>query len=194
MVENWKDIPGYEGLYQVSDKGNVKSLERTRVGKCGCTCVVKERILKPGKFKDGYLFVILCKNGENKMFTLHRLVALAFIPNDDPEHKTQVSHLDESRDNNCASNLCWCTSKENNNMPLRKQRGSESHIGNNSASKPIYCPELDMTFNSLTEAAKYVGVGPDAISNCLRGRSKHAGKHPVTGVRLSWQYKNEVAA
>ena len=100
MEEIWRDIDGYEGLYQVSNKGRVKSL------KYG-----KERILRPGWKTGGYLFVILCKNGNQSKQRIHRLVAQAFIPN--PNNKPQVNHLDENKKNNCVDNLEWATAKEN---------------------------------------------------------------------------------
>lgn len=198
MVENWKTIEGYPD-YMVSDQGRVKSI------KFG-----KERILKPGR-NYGYLFVGLLKNNKRSFLRINRLVALAFIQNDDPEHKTQVGHLDESRDNNCVSNLCWCTPKENCNMPLHKKRKSCSIKGkmagdkhplfgkhrssetkqkiSEAKSKYIYCPELDMTFKNAIEAAKYLGLTSGThIRDCCRGVRKHAGRHPVTGVKLSWRF------
>ena len=102
MEEIWKDIKGYEGLYQVSNLGRVKSL------KFG-----KERILKPGRKKIGYLIVLLYdNNGICKWFRIHRLVAEAFIPN--PNNLPEVNHKDEDKSNNRVSNLEWCTRQYNN--------------------------------------------------------------------------------
>jgi hypothetical protein len=180
MVEVFKDIVGYEGLYQVSNLGRVKSLERTKVGKCGSVAIVKERILKPADNGHGYLFVILCKDSVLKTHKVHRLVCEAFIPN--PNNLPQVGHLDESRDNNCVDNLYWTTAKDNCNMPLHKERIS------NSNSKAIYCPELDKTFNSLLEAAEYLGCDVATVCNHLKGRLKSVCKK-----KYHLQYANEVA-
>ena len=105
MNEIWKYIDGYEGLYKVSNLGRVKSLNYRRSG--------KERMLKPGNTGDGYLFVILYKNGKIKYFTIHRLVANAFLEN--PDHKSDVNHKDENKTNNRVDNLEWVTRKENIN-------------------------------------------------------------------------------
>ena len=102
-MEEWKDIPAYQGKYQVSNLGNVKSLNYNRTG--------KEKILKPVKGGDNYLHVYLCKNGKQKNIKIHRLVAEAFIPKTDG--KEFVDHIDGDRQNNNVNNLRWCTQAEN---------------------------------------------------------------------------------
>ncbi len=113
-MENWKDIEGYEGLYQISDLGRVKSLERKVKHSRGGLQIVKERILKHvikiSNYRS-YYRVVLSKNGNHKTVKIHRLVALAFI--DNPENKMQVNHVDNNPLNNCASNLEWMTNREN---------------------------------------------------------------------------------
>ena len=99
--ERWKDIDGYDGMYQVSDLGRVRSF------KFG-----KTRLLRPGKTKDGYFIVQLWRNGQGKVLLVHRLVAQAFIPNDD-ETKTQINHRNEDKTENKVSNLEWCTAQYN---------------------------------------------------------------------------------
>lgn len=94
MTEIWKDIKGFEGLYQVSSYGNVRSYYRGG------------RILKPKKDKDGYLEVCLRKNNKSKYFKIHRLVAFVFIENTD--NLPQVNHIDENKMNNNINNLEWC--------------------------------------------------------------------------------------
>jgi hypothetical protein len=103
MKEIFKNVKGYEGIYQVSNLGNVKSLNYHR-GK-------KEKILKPGMDLGGYLILTLCKNRKRENKTLHRLVAIAFIPN--PENKATVNHINGVKTDNCVSNLEWNTYSEN---------------------------------------------------------------------------------
>lgn len=109
-----KDIIGYEGLYAVTSCGRIWSY---------CS----KKFLQQQVDGNGYLRVSLSYNGKSTTFKVHRLVAEAYIPNID--NKPQVSHKDECKTHNWVGNLEWATSKENNNMPLRKQRGSDSHKG-----------------------------------------------------------------
>lgn len=102
-MEIWKDIEGYEGLYKVSNLGRVKSLNYNHTG--------KEKILRPKKERNGYLRVNLYKNGKNKMFTVHRLVAEAFLEN--PDNLPQINHKNEIKTDNSVNNLEFCTSHYN---------------------------------------------------------------------------------
>lgn len=112
-MEIWKDIQGYEGLYQISNFGRVKSLFRIveRPGRSGPFQTVQEKILKIRYDGKGYVQVRLYKNGESSYPKVHRLVAKAFIPN--PHNLEQVNHIDRVRDNNCSSNLEWVTAQRN---------------------------------------------------------------------------------
>ena len=131
MKELWKDIDGYEGLYQVSNKGRVKSLDS--VGSRNVpgleSYIVKGRVLSPSKHRHGYRLIMLRKDGHRGSFLVHRLVAKAFLQN--PKSNRVVNHKDGVKDNNCVDNLEWVTNGENNqhawNSGLRKKLyGSKS--------------------------------------------------------------------
>ena len=126
MEEIWKDVVGYEGYYQVSNLGRVRSLDR--IASNGRK--IKGKILSTKVNTPPYYpRVSLSVNGKMKLVQVHRLVAQAFVYNPDPEHKTQVGHKDESRTNNRADNLEWVTPKENSNMPLHCKRVSKANEG-----------------------------------------------------------------
>ena len=122
MEEIWKDIKGYEGLYQVSNFGNVKSLDRYIINKNGDKQYFPGKYLNQG-ISDNYLKVILSKNNKQRTFRVHILVARTFIPN--PENKPEVNHIDGNKSNNRVDNLEWNTRSEN-----------ELHAYKNGLSKP----------------------------------------------------------
>ena len=107
QIEEWKPVIGYEGIYEVSDCGNVRSLNYNKSGKV--------KLLKQITAKDGYLVVCLHKNGKQKEGKVHRLVATAFIPN--PDNKPCIDHISTIRNDNRVENLRWATSMENSNNP-----------------------------------------------------------------------------
>lgn len=121
-MEEWKDIEGYEGKYQVSNKGRVKALNFKRTS--------KEKIIKEANNK-GYKAVKLWKFGKRKSYLVHRLVALSFIPN--PKKLPQINHKDEDKLNNNADNLEWCTQFYNNIYGTRLQRVSKTLSSKNIA-------------------------------------------------------------
>lgn len=127
MQEIWKDVPGYEGQYQVSNTGRVRSLDRIK----------PDGIFQHGTIRKtyldacGYELVALRKNNKPKNWSVHRLVATAFIPN--PDNLPQVNHKDEIRNHNTVDNLEWCTIEYNQRYGHRRQRSSESSTGEKNA-------------------------------------------------------------
>lgn len=163
MNEIWKDVEGYEGLYQVSNLGRVKSLGNNKNR--------KEKIMKISKNKDGYLYIDFHRNGKHKKFLIHRLVAQTFL--DNPNNLPQVNHKDENPTNNSVDNLEWCNSKYNNNYGTRNNKAS------NTLSKPILqftkTGEFIRKWDSATQVKKEIGINQGDISNCLKGNLKTAG-------------------
>ena len=129
MEEIWKPVKGFEGYYEVSNLGRVRSVDRLVKYSNGQIHLHKGRILSPGLVhKLGYLQVALCNNGKIKHKMVYRLVAEAFIPN--PDNLPQVNHKDENAFNNCVENLEWCTIEYNINYGTRTQKAIESNIKN----------------------------------------------------------------
>lgn len=136
MTEIWKSIQGYEGLYEVSNLGNVRGLDRPFRNKQGIA-MMKGRVLTPFyDSKQGYYKVKLCKDGKHKNFRIHRLVALAFLEN--PFNYTDVNHKDEDKTNNNVDNLEWCTRKYNNNYGTKPERTRKAMMGNTNGKKTWY--------------------------------------------------------
>ena len=164
MTEVWCPIKGYEGIYEVSDQGRVRSM------KFG-----KERILKLGSDKDGYLQVGLWKNGENKMCKVHRLVAQTFTPN--PQNLPEVNHKDENKTNNSVQNLEWCDRKYNNNYGTHIQRMAEK-MTNGKLSKPVLqytkSGKFVKEWKSATDVKRNLGFAQQYISSCCTGKLKSA--------------------
>ena len=120
-MENWKDIAGFEGFYQVSDKGRIQSLDREIHNSWNGWTFIKGKISKQFLNQNGYPYVNLCKEGKVKQETVHRLVAQAFIPN--PENKPYINHIDANIINAEAINLEWSTPSENTQHMLKLGRG-----------------------------------------------------------------------
>lgn len=125
MGEIWKDIEGYEGLYQISSIGRIKALSK-KVGR-GRQYQVAEKILKPQITPNGYLRLHLNKDGKRKYYSVHRLVAIAFIHN--PNNYPQINHKDENKTNNNVINLEWCTPEYNANYGTRNDKICHSKMG-----------------------------------------------------------------
>ena len=148
-MEIWKDIEGYEGLYQVSNQGNVKSLKRKYV--------LADKILIPRIDTDGYALVNLSKHNKKTTFKIHRLVAETFIPN--PDNLPEINHKDENKLNNKADNLEWCDRKYNNTYGTRQNLYKvlpQNKKNNTYTSKAIQCIETGIIYPSISEAQRQI--------------------------------------
>ena len=171
IKEVWKDIKGYEGIYQVSNMGRVKSLERIIIDKLGRERYQKERILKPVKKRDGYLQVHLCNgSGKEKKILVHRLVCKAFHQN--PKNKPEVNHINEDKSDNRACNLEWVTSKENINHGTRNARVAKTQ--GKSVAQYTLNGELVKIWPSTREVQRQLGFYHNHISLVARGERKTA--------------------
>lgn len=179
-MREWSDIKGFEGYYQASECGDIKSLDRT-VHNNGCETKVVEKILKQQKDKKGYSVITLRANGLKKTFKVHRLVAIHFI--DNPQNLPEVNHKDGNKSNNHKSNLEWCTTKGNishafenglRTPPMLGKFGKE-HNRSKRVSMYLKSGKFVKSFDSLTEASKYAETNVGNISSALNGIRKTAG-------------------
>lgn len=187
MAENWKQVPivGYEG-YEVSDTGKVRSnIIRTKWG--GFTKRKSQKELKQDITNDGYCRVTLnCGEKGCKHFSVHRLVALAFIPN--PQNLSEVNHKDENTMNNRVENLEWSSRVYNANYGTIKQRESKKHTNHPKKSKSVIQMRSDGTFiaeyPSINEAVRKTGISEKGIGRCCMRKAMTSG-----GYR--WKYKSD---
>lgn len=177
--EIWEDIDNYVGFYQVSNLGRVRSIDRIVKHWRGGKLIKKGKILKQKPNKYGYKCLRLIKNGKYKDVTVHRLVAIAFIPN--PNNLPFVNHKDENPSNNNVNNLEWCTQEYNVNYGTANKRRSEAK------SKPVlqFTKSGDFVneYPSATEAQKHTGIIHQSISSCCRHKLKSSGG-------FVWKFKN----
>ena len=171
-MEMWKDIQDYEGLYQISNLGNVRSIKRG--------------IVTGDVIKGGYRRIPLYKDGKHKRFMIHKLVAKAFVENID--NKPEIDHIDGNPLNNMATNLRWCSHRENLNNPITRQRKRIAAQGNymtgrfgalHHNSKRVKCIETNFVYGGIAEAERITGIRH--ISNVCCGARKTAGGY-------HWQY------
>lgn len=180
--ECWRWVPGFEGLYQVSTRGRVRSVDRWVTYKDGKKYFYKGRILKQRRGNSGYLYVGLCLDGKQRHFLVHRLVAMAWL--DNPDGKPEVNHLDETK-NNDVYNLEWCTHIDNLNYGTGNKRRAASRL-NGSLSKPVQAlnpktGQVVLEFPSASEAGRK-GFNQGHLSACCRGEERtHKG--------FAWRYK-----
>lgn len=192
MEEVWKPLPDWEDLYEVSDKGRVRSITHVVVRTNERNYTAKGRILKPASDKSGYKYVALCNNGNIFFKKVHRLVALTFLPN--PLNYPMVNHKNEIKSDNRANNLEWCTAKYNCNYGTGIKRGVESRKGkmknNPLLSKAVLMVSKDGTvlkeFPSLSEAQRQTGIANQNISDCIYGKRNHR-----TAGGYVWRFKCE---
>lgn len=184
-MEIWKDIDGYENEYQVSNKGNVRSVSKEVKSKNGSIAIKKGKILKQTERPKGYLCVNLSSKGKSRCIEVQRLVAKAFIPN--PDKLPCVNHKDENKKNNDAENLEWCTYQYNNLYGNRNAKASLSRINGKLAFK-VYQYTLDNEFiaeyPSLAEVKRMHGYDASKISLCARGKRK-------TAYGYVWKYEKD---
>ncbi|WP_289077496.1 NUMOD4 motif-containing HNH endonuclease [uncultured Parasutterella sp.] len=193
MIEEWKDIAGYEGIYQVSNLGRIKSLERVRSDGRRYPEIIKKQTLS----NKGYPMVFLKVTGKKpRNCTVHRLVALAFLPPE--EGKTYIDHIDGNPLNCRLENLRWCTFRENCNFPLAKQRQSEAHKrykfpeerrqrykkkflgGGNPNAKAVINVDTGEVFPSAADANRIYKLNKDAVGAAIR--------HGKTCAGFRWRY------
>lgn len=192
--EIWKDIKGYDGLYQISNLGRVKSLLRKDIyGR-----IIPEKILKQSENKCGYLRVHLYKDGISKFIFVHKLVALSFLPN--PKKLDETNHKDEIKTNNNDCNLEWCTRKYNVNYGNRTQKASNAIKGKNGpmygikggkhpASKKVIQYTLNGEFIKKWDCIKDIEMKLGIKSQNISKICKNKGK---TAKGFIWKYANEV--
>lgn len=195
-TETWKPIKYYEGLYEVSNKGNVRSVDRhLMLG--NKYCLVKGKPLKASPNSKGYLKTDLCKNGQRKLHLIHRLVAEAFISN--PNNLPCIDHINTIKTDNRVENLRWCSYKENSNNPLtiehtRSKEVHEKRLATKRKNQSYHCEVpvyyIDeqgkkISFKSMSEAQRQTNVYKCYISRSI------AKKRPTLGKQ--W-YKEEITS
>lgn len=182
--EIWIPVSGYETLYEVSDKGNVRSIAFLCSRNNRLQPRRAPRCLRQETSRDGYKRVVLSRYGEHKHFGVHRLVAMAFIPN--PNNLPQVNHINEDPSNNNVFNLEWCTGKENCNHGLHRQRIKERQTNAAHHSKAVNRYSIDgkyiCSYPSAREAERQTGIASEQISRVCMGKNRHAGG-------FLWKYK-----
>lgn len=175
-MEEWRDIKGYEGLYQVSNEGRVRSLERwCRNGKQ----LVKGKIKSIFKMADGYYGVTLQKDGNSKVKKIARLVAKTFIPN--PQNLPEVNHKNEDKSLNSVENLEWCSRSYNVNYGTRNKRVGDHFL--KKVCKLDLNGEILKIYDSLTDASNDNNLSISRISDCCNNKP-----HCLTGGGFKWKF------
>lgn len=181
ICEIWKDIQGYEGLYQISNYGRVRTVDRVSFQKHWqggeSKYLHKGKIRTPHMRKNGYFSINLVKDRKQKTFNIHRLVALHFIPR--VEGKEYVNHIDADKTNNHVSNLEWCTQKEN--IQYAYDNGTKTPPHERKISQFDMDGNLLKVWKSETEIERVLGIYQANIYKVCKGLRKQAGGY-------KWQY------
>lgn len=170
--EIWKDIPAYEGLYQVSNFGNIKALAKRY--QCGIegtpTREKSEHILRAAKSRDGYLCVVLCKNGTRKTSSIHRLVALSFC--DNPQNEKEVNHKDGDKQNNYYLNLEWVSRSKNIIHAFENNLKVSLSGGKHGCARIVLDMQTGVYYDCAKSAALAKGINYSTLINKLSGWHK----------------------
>lgn len=169
MQEVWKQIPDFNGKYEVSNLGRVRSY-----------FYGKSPRLRSLSNLHGYKGVVLCRNKKEHLRLVHRLVAQAFIPN--PENKSDVNHIDGDKTNNCVKNLEWCTPHENN-IHARDTLGHDFATGRRGKGIPVRCIETGVIYPTASDAARAYNKNLSSVSALLRHPKRYK-----TVAGLHWEY------
>ena len=175
MEEIWKDIPGYEGYYQVSTKGTIRSVDRNIMqmfrGNVVCR-IMKGKMIKSRLSTGGYMMTTLSMNGRHKHYGIHRLVALAFL--DNPKKYRAVNHKDENKLNNNVDNLEWCTHSYNNSFgqgAVQRKKTMREHTGRKVGQYSLD-GKLIQVFDSIGLAGQYMRCNKTSIFKVCKGENK----------------------
>ena len=190
MNEIWLDVKGYEGFYQISSLGRIKSVDRFVPIKFKNGNVIlrfySSKFLKPFHDKDGYIIYDLIKDKKRTHFRFHRLLAEHFIPN--PDNKPEVNHINGVKYDNRLENLEWCTKSDNmrhlydalgfkgSNYGKQLTNEHKENIAKHHRKK-VLCVELNREFNSNKEAVEWLGLGNTAVTDAIRRNHKSGGYH-----------------
>lgn len=171
--ETWLDIRGYEGCYQVSNYGKVRSLDRYVRAVHDSVQIRRGQIIKPTLMPNGYLSVGLNKDMKRTIKYIHRLVAEAFI--DNPNCYKEVNHKDEDKTNNSVENLEWCSHKYNINYGSAKSKIRKAHLDGKFGAIPvvqILNGEIVAIYDSASDAERATGISSSSIRKVCLGRPK----------------------
>lgn len=185
MKEEWRAVPGYEGLYEVSNMGRVRSLDRDFIDKAGKRRMFKGKVLKAIIGWGGYYCLVLRKDGKKTTANIHRIVAIAFL--DGYFDGAYVNHKDENKLNNNVGNLEWCTASYNSTYGTARKRLEEKAFR---FKKPVDKYDINgnyiCTYESLSEASRLTGIALSRISCCCSNKKWHR-----TAGGYKWKYKTD---